>query len=189
MNFENIERITKLESSSPVYILKITNEKLKGTLEESLVVYRCKHMSLDYLKKYISFDKKQRKKRSEDLLDKNRAEAVYFLSERIIYLEEMLNNRMNNILTDNKSIKEMSNRQFVNHIFETSTVHEVVLMKIIDDGIKATLNNKEKIFKQWEEASEQTKKDFIINLGLSFPAYFTVIKEIETAYNIKYNSK
>ena len=96
MNFENIERITKLESSSPVYILKITNEKLKGTLEESLVVYRCKHMSLDYLKKYISFDKKQRKKRSEDLLDKNRAEAVYFLSERIIYLEEMLNNRMNN---------------------------------------------------------------------------------------------
>ena len=96
MNFENIERITKLESSSPVYILKITNEKLKGTLEESLVVYRCKHMSLDYLKKYISFDKKQRKKRSEDLLDKNRAEAVYFLSERIIYLEEMLNNRMKN---------------------------------------------------------------------------------------------
>ena len=96
---------------------------------------------------------------------------------------------MNNILTDNKSIKKMSNRQFINHIFETSTVHEVVLMKIIDDGIKATLSNKDKIFKQWEEASEQTKKDFIINLGLSFPAYFTVIKEIETAYNIKYNSK
>ena len=96
---------------------------------------------------------------------------------------------MNNILTDNKSIKKMSNRQFVNHIFETSTVHEVVLMKIIDDGIKATLNNKDKIFKQWEEASEQTKKDFIINLGLSFPAYFTVIEEIKTAYNIKYNNK
>ena len=96
MNFEDIERMERLESSYPVYILKITREKLKGTLEESLAVYGCKHMRLDYLKKYIFFDKKQIKKRSQDLLDKNRAEAVNFLNERIGYLEDMLNNRMKN---------------------------------------------------------------------------------------------
>jgi PAB1-binding protein PBP1 len=93
---------------------------------------------------------------------------------------------MRNILTDNKSIKEMTNRQFVNHIFETSTAHEVILMKIIDDGIKATLSNKDKIFKEWEEASEETKKSFIDSLNCTVPGYFNYIKEIQTAYNLKY---
>ena len=55
---------------------------------------------------------------------------------------------MNNILTDNKYIKQMTNKQFVNHIFNTSVVHEVILMKIIDDGIKDTLSSKDEIFKE-----------------------------------------
>lgn len=93
---------------------------------------------------------------------------------------------MNNILTDNKSIKKMSNRQFVNHIFDTSIVHEVILMKIIDDGIKSTLSNKDKIFKEWEGSSEETKKSFIDSLDCTVPGYFNYIKEIQTAYNLKY---
>ncbi len=93
---------------------------------------------------------------------------------------------MKNILTDNKSIKQMSNRQFVNHIFDTSIVHEVILMKIIDDGIKATLSNKDKIFKDWEEANEETKKSFIDSLDCTVPGYFNYVEEIKIAYNLKY---
>lgn len=93
---------------------------------------------------------------------------------------------MKNILTDNKTIKEMSNRQFVNHIFNTSIAHEVILMKIIDDGIKATLNNKGKILKQWEDSSEETKKSFINSLDCTAPGYFNLVDEIKTAYNLKY---
>ncbi len=96
---------------------------------------------------------------------------------------------MRNILTDNKSIKKMTNREFINHIFNTSVVHEVILMKIIDDGLKASLSNKDKIFDEWERSKNETKKDFIDSLGCNVPVYFNLIKEIQVAYNLKYKLK
>ena len=93
---------------------------------------------------------------------------------------------MKNILTNNKTIRQMSNRQFVNHIFNTSVSHEVILMKIIDDGIKATLSNKGKILKEWEDSSEETKESFINSLDCTAPGYFNLVEEIKTAYNLKY---
>jgi len=96
---------------------------------------------------------------------------------------------MRNILTDNKSIKEMTNRQFVNHIFNTSIVHEVAITKLINAGIKTTLNNKEQILEEWNQKQQETKSNLALDLGFTMPVFFQIIEEIETSFNLKYNNK
>lgn len=96
---------------------------------------------------------------------------------------------MINILTDNKSIKQMTNQQFVNHLFETSIVHEVAITKLINAGIKATLNNKEQILKEWNQKQQETKRNISLDFGFTMPVFFQIIEEIETAFNLKYNIK
>jgi hypothetical protein len=96
---------------------------------------------------------------------------------------------MINILTDNKSIKKMTNQQFINHLFETSIVHEVAITKLINAGIKATLNNKEQILTEWNQKQDHNKQNLALDLGFTMPVFFQIIEEIETAFNLKYNSK
>ena len=96
---------------------------------------------------------------------------------------------MRNILTDNNSIKKMTNQQFINHLFKTSIVHEVAITKLINAGIKATLNNKEQILTEWNQKQDHNKQNLALDLGFTMPVFFQIIEEIETAFNLKYNSK
>ena len=51
------------------------------------------------------------------------------------------NIKMNNILTDNKTLKEFNNVEFINHIMQTGHLHQVATMKIFEEGFPYSDND------------------------------------------------
>ena len=61
---------------------------------------------------------------------------------------------MINILTDNKSLKEFNNTEFLTHILKTSHIHQVATMKIIEEGIKVILQSKPELLQSYYKKQE-----------------------------------
>jgi len=96
---------------------------------------------------------------------------------------------MNNILTDNKTLKEFNNVEFINHIMQTGHLHQVATMKIFEEGIKVILQSKPELLKQFNEHEERVKKRNHFSIAFHIPTMIQIIEEIQTAFNLKYNSK
>ena len=95
---------------------------------------------------------------------------------------------MINILTDNKSLKEFNNTEFLTHILKTSHIHQVATMKIIEEGIKVILQSKPELLKSYYKKQEELKNKNRISIGFCIPTMIQVIEEIQTAFNLKYNN-
>tara|TARA_R100001198_G_C5137137_1_gene152661 strand:+ start:416 stop:706 length:291 start_codon:yes stop_codon:yes gene_type:complete len=96
---------------------------------------------------------------------------------------------MINILTDNKSLKEFNNTEFLTHILQTSHIHQVATMKIIEEGIKVILKSKPELLKSYYKKQEDLKNTNRISIGFCIPTMIQVIEEIQTAFNLKYNNQ
>jgi hypothetical protein len=96
---------------------------------------------------------------------------------------------MNNILTDNKTLKEFNNVEFINHIMQTGHLHQVATMKIFEEGIKVILQSKPELLKQFNEHEERVRKRKDVSIAFHIPTMIQIIEEIQTAFNLKYNSK
>jgi len=95
---------------------------------------------------------------------------------------------MNNILTDNKTLKEFSNVQFIKHIMQTGHLHQVATMKIFEEGINVILQSKPELLKSFYKKEEELKKQNKMSIAFHVPTMLQIIEEIETAFNLKYNN-
>jgi hypothetical protein len=96
---------------------------------------------------------------------------------------------MNNILTDNKTLKEFNNVEFINHIMQTGHLHQVATMKIFEEGIKVILQSKPELLKQFNEHEERVRKRKDVSIAFHIPTMIQIIEEIQTAFNLKYNQQ
>lgn len=96
---------------------------------------------------------------------------------------------MRNILTDNETLKEFNNTEFLTHILQTSHFHQVATMKIFEEGMKVILQSKPELLKQFNEHEERVKKRKDVSIAFHIPTMIQIIEEIQTAFNLKYNSK
>ena len=96
---------------------------------------------------------------------------------------------MNNILTDNKTIKNFTNVEFINHIMRTSHIHQVASLKVFELGMKSILSEKQQLLKEYEEHQAKLKKENEVSIAFHIPTMMRIIEEMQTAFNLKYNSK
>jgi hypothetical protein len=96
---------------------------------------------------------------------------------------------MNNILTDNKTLKQFNNVEFINHIMQTGHLHQVATMKIFEEGIKVILQSKPELLKQFNEHEERVRKRKDVSIAFHIPTMIQIIEEIQTAFNLKYNQQ
>lgn len=96
---------------------------------------------------------------------------------------------MNNILTDNETIKNFTNVEFINHIMRTSHIHQVASLKVFELGMKSILSEKEQLLKEYQEHQEKLKKENKVSIAFHIPTMMRIIEEMQTAFNLKYNSK
>ena len=95
---------------------------------------------------------------------------------------------MRNILADNKTLKQFNNVEFVNHIMRTSHLHQVASLKVFELGMKSILKEKQQLLKEYEEHQEKLKKENKVSIAFHIPSMIQIIEEIQTAFNLKYNS-
>ena len=95
---------------------------------------------------------------------------------------------MINILTDNKSLKEFNNTEFLTHIMQTGHLHNVATMKIFEEGIKVILQSKPELLKSYYENQLDLKTRNRMSIGFHIPTMIQIIEEIQTAFNLKYNN-
>jgi len=96
---------------------------------------------------------------------------------------------MINILTDNETLKEFNNTEFLTHILETSHFHQVATMKIFEEGIKVILESKPELLQSYYKKQEELRNENKVSIGFCIPTMIQVIEEIQTAFNLKYNIK
>jgi len=95
---------------------------------------------------------------------------------------------MKNILTDNETIKQFNNTEFLTHIMQTGHLHQVATMKIIEEGIKVILKSKPELLQSYYKKQEELKNTNRVSIGFHIPTMIQVIEEIQTAFNLKYNN-
>ena len=95
---------------------------------------------------------------------------------------------MRNILADNKTLKQFNNVEFVNHIMRTSHLHQVASLKVFELGMKSILKEKQQLLKEYEEHQEKLKKENKVSIAFHIPSMIQIIEEMQTAFNLKYNS-
>jgi hypothetical protein len=95
---------------------------------------------------------------------------------------------MINILTNNKTLKKFTNVEFINHIMNTSHVHQVATLKVFELGMKSILSEKEQLLKEYEEHQAKLKKENKVSIAFHIPTMIQIIEEMQTAFNLKYNN-
>lgn len=96
---------------------------------------------------------------------------------------------MTNILTDNKTLKQFNNVEFINHIMKTSHIHQVASLKVFELGMKSILKEKQQLLKEYEEHQAKLKKENKVSIAFHIPSMLRIIEEMQTAFNIKYNQE
>jgi hypothetical protein len=96
---------------------------------------------------------------------------------------------MRNILTNNETLKEFNNVEFIEHIMQTGHMHQIATMKIFEEGIKVILQSKPELLKSFYKKEEELKNKNRMSIAFHIPTMIQIIEEIQTAFNLKYNSK